>query len=177
MTKEIWEEQDSLTPDGEDDTLNNQGEDEGDDSLAKLKEIASNQRIRAEKAEKELKEFKSSPKEEPTQDNSSLSQADLIAVVRADVADEDIDDIRDYAKLKKISVKEALSSPVMRSLLSERKEERATATATATGNKRSGVKSATPEDLLRRAQAGDFPESDEDINKLVEARFRSRIKK
>lgn len=136
----------------------------------KLKELADNYKIRAEKAEAKAKEGKeTAPKTE-----MSLSQPDLIALVKGDVAEEDIDDVADYAKFKNISVKEALKSSVVKSMLAERKEERATAEATQTGAKRKGTSAASGDELLQRAEQGKVPETKEEIAALVDARFKSK---
>lgn len=147
-----------------------------EEELLKAKEIADNYKIRAEKAEQEAKAAKKAEESKETPKND-LPQSDLIALIRAEIADEDIDDIKDYAALKKISVAEALKSSVIKSLLAERKEERVTAEATATGNKRGGVKAPSGDELLARAREGKMPTSDSEIEKLVDARFQSKVRK
>lgn len=144
------------------------------DEAQKAKELADNYKIRAEKAEKAERNVRKDDNETPKND---LSQMDIIALVKADIADDDIDDIRDYARLKKISVKEALNSSVIKTLMAERKEERVTAQATSIGNNRAGSKAMTGNELLRKAEAGEFPESDEEVEKLVNTRFGSRLGK
>lgn len=172
------EEQDSLNTEEEQDSLN--PEEEQDDSLnsseedvsSKLKELAQNYRIRAEKAEKQAKTLKEKlEKESPRESKGELSQSDLIGLIRADVHEDDIQDVVDYAKLKKISVSEALKANVVKSLLTEKKEERTTAEATATGNKRSGVRIPTGKEILYQAEQGNMPESEEEIGKLIDARY------
>lgn len=141
------------------------------DEAEKAKELANNYKIRAEKAEK-------AEKKEP-KDNApknGLSQTDIITLARADIHDDDIDEVLEYARFKKIGVKEALNSGVIKSFLAERKEERATAEATTTGNKRPGGKAITGNELLAQVEGGKYPESDEDIEKLVDARFKSKRK-
>jgi hypothetical protein len=175
MTEE-YKDQDTLDPEGDEDALEPQG-DESNEELAKLKEIAENQKIRAEKAERELKEMKEvKPQETPRED--FLSQSDMIALIKEDIEDDGlIDEVKTFAKLKNITVKEALKSSVMRAVIAERKEELATAEATAIGNKRSGGRAETPEELISKARAGNVPETDDGIEKLVEARFQSKRKK
>jgi hypothetical protein len=140
------------------------------EKLKKAEEIAENQRIRAEKAEKELKEGKKSEHKEVTPKTDSLSQTDLIAILKADIAEEDISEVTDYAKLKNISITEALKSSVVKTILSEKNEERKTANATATGNARRGSTKQTPSQLLDNARKGELPDSDEDLEKLIKAR-------
>ena len=145
-------------------------------------EISENQRIRAEKAEDELKELKKpgvKPDEKVVPPNKDLSQTDLIVLIKADVTEEeDIQEVVDFAKLKGISVAEALKSSVIRTVLSEKKEERQTAEATATGNKRGGTTAPSAKELLQRAQSkGELPEKDEDMRKLIEAQIAEKAGK
>lgn len=135
----------------------------------KAEELANNYKIRAEKAEKK------EPKDNAPKND--LSQTDMITLARADIHDDDIDEVLEYARFKKVGVKDALGSSVIKSMLAERKEERATADATSTGNKRPGGKAVTGNELLSQVEAGKFPDSDEDINKLVDARFKSKSRK
>jgi hypothetical protein len=131
----------------------------------KAKELADNYKIRAEKAE-----AKKADKETPKTD---LSQKDLIALIRAEVPEDDFDEVTDYARLKNISVSEALKSSVIKTVLSEKKEERATAAATATGNKGPGAKASSGSELLQRAKSkGEMPDDEEGMKKLIEASFK-----
>jgi len=128
----------------------------------KAKELADNYKIRAEKAERSKKADNETPKNE-------LSQKDLVALIRAEVSEDDFDEVTDYARLKNISVSEALKSSVIRIILSEKKEERATAQATATGNKVSGAKSTSGSELLNRARtSGELPDDEAGMKKLIE---------
>jgi hypothetical protein len=179
MDNENLENQDSETPEGEEETLDPQ--DEGSEQETEQKssekdyeELYKNQRIRAEKAEKELKK-----REKPeTKSDSDLSQKDLISLIKADVTeDDDIQEAIDYAKLKKVSVSEALKSNVLRSILDNNKEERATARATSVGNRRKGASYPSDESLLSKASSGDLPNSDAEIARLVDARHKSKIRK
>lgn len=129
----------------------------------KAKEIAENQRIRAEKAEAKAKQTKPS-------ERTALSQTDLYALIKADVAEEDITDIQEYASLKKISIAEALKSSVVTKILEEKKESRLTELATSTGSNRRSTGRVSDDILVQNAQAGKLPDSDEDIRRLIEAR-------
>lgn len=126
--------------------------------LEKLKQEARNQKIRAEKAEKLAK---SSAKPD-------LTPTDIYALLKADVEEEDFQEVVDYAHLKGISVKDALKSSVVQGIIAEKKEERKTAEATATGNKRSRPKPPTGDELLHKARTtGELPDREEDLQELV----------
>lgn len=142
------------------------------EDYSKKDEIATNYKTRAEKAEEELKGSKGPESKEKveTPAKNDLPQTDLLAILKADVHEDDIDEVLDYAKLKGISVKEALNTSVVRTILAERVEERTTAEATTTDTKRS-TQRTTPTQILDKARSGDVPEDDDGIDALVNARF------
>ncbi len=107
------------------------------------------------------------PKKEPQ--TGELSQDDLIAVIKADIPQEDVKVAKDYAKLNNISVAEALKSDVVKGILSNRAEERATAQAASTGPVKRGSSKASDEVLLEKLDKGELPE--EDIDRTVKARI------
>ena len=137
------------------------------DKIAKENEKKFNdQKLRAEKAENELKNNKVVPKEE------GLSQKDVIYLAKADIHEEDVDEVVELAKLKKITVAEA--HKYMTPILETRAEERKTASATQTkGGARGSVK-VTGEDLMAQARKGKLPETDEDWDKLQLARLEAK---
>jgi len=108
-------------------------------------------------------------KKQPAQ--SDLSQNDLIAIMKADVHEEDITEVTDYAKLKGLSVKEALNSSVVKAILSERKEERTSAGATNTSGSKKAPAKVSSDRLLSDAREGKMPESDQDIQRLLDAQI------
>jgi hypothetical protein len=105
------------------------------------------------------------PKPEPAQDG--LSTRDVVYLAKADIHDDDVDEVLDYAKLKGISVGKA--HEYLKPVLDVRKEQRTTASAANTGPARRGASKATAEALLDNARAGKLPESDDDIARLVAA--------
>ena len=100
---------------------------------------------------------------------STLSTEDVVALSR--VHEEDIERVEKFAKDEKISVKEALKNSELKAILDMRAENRTVANATNVSNTRRGGGSITPEALLSRASAGDIPEDDEGIQKLVAAKL------
>lgn len=95
--------------------------------LEKKEEEAKGQKARAEKAEGELKKLK--PTEKKSEENN-LSMRDAIVLAKADIPEEDIDEVTDYARFKGITIAEALKSGVVKATLSEKAEARKTAQAT-----------------------------------------------
>jgi len=121
------------------------------DKVSKAEEIANNQKKRAEKAEQELKNKK------PDANKIELTTKDTIALMNAKVHEDDIDDVVDYAKYKGISVTEALKSSVVKSSLAEKEEQRKTALAIQTGNKRPTNQKVSDQELVEKANKGELP--------------------
>ena len=135
-----------------------------EEELAKAKEIAENQRIRAEKAEKVKKEEKT----------SELSTKDILYLAKSDIHADDLADVLEWAKFKNISVSEAHNA--LKGTLDVRNEERKTAEAANTGASRPSSQ-VSGESLLEKAKQGQVPEKDEDIDKIVEARMQEKLKR
>ena len=135
--------------------------------LAKAEEIANNQRIRAEKAEKAKKETVQEP---ATQ--SQISTADAMALIKANVHEDDIDRVERYAKAEGLSLREALATSELKAILAVRTEERTTAAAANVSSVRRGSSKPTPEAILTSAKAGNLPDSDADIEALMLAKLR-----
>ncbi len=166
--------QDSLTP-AENSELEQTENAEVEDvdalkeKLTKAEELAKNQKIRAEKAEAEAKKLKVVQPQEKETPKNDLSLKDIRAL--QDVHDDDVDEVIEFAKFKGISIAEAKKLPAIQSLLSTKEEFRKTAQAANTGGGRKGTSKVTGEDLLEKFNQGQVPEKDEDIEKLIEARF------
>jgi hypothetical protein len=134
--------------------------------LQKAEELANNYKIRAEKAEKKAKpEIK-----------ADLSTADIFALNKAGVEYEDINEIVEYAKLRKVSVPEALNSSVIKTILAEKAENRKVAEASNTGKTAKRQTSVSDETLLANATKGIVPESDADMQRLIDARLKNFAK-
>lgn len=139
----------------------------------KYKEIANDQRGRAERLEQKFKKTET-PKVAPKK-SSDLSTLDIIAISKADIEPEDVEDVVEYAKFKGISVSEALKTTVMQTTLSQKKEMRQTALATSTGQTRRGTSQVSDAQLLANASKGILPDSDTDMERLAQLKiFRKR---
>lgn len=144
----------------------------------KAKELAENYKIRAEKAEKASKKGNSEGEKTPKNErNEEMSSRDIIALTKANIADEDIDVVLDYAKFKKISVVEALKSSVVKATLAENEEHRKTAAATNIGTGRRGVQQKSESSLLSEFKSGKVPETDDEMERLALARMKARAGK
>lgn len=151
------------------------------DELAELKkkaDLAENYKIRAEKAEKEAKKLKESKKDSSSsKDELTLTTKDTLALINAKVSTDNFDTVVDWAKFKKIPISEALKDRTLQAVLREKEEEKITAEATTTRGVQRGIQKQTPEEIVSRASKGLLSDSDEDMDKLVEARMQLKLKK
>lgn len=97
-------------------------------------------------------------KETKSNDKNQLSSIDTIAIMRANVHTDDIDEVVEYAKFKGVSISEALKSPVVRGLLSEKEEFRKSEEVANTSSSRRVVNKVTPDALLKNLSKGEVPE-------------------
>lgn len=151
---------------------NGEGQQEDIEEVKKTRDelIEKNKKLYARLKKLEEPEKKPSKKEAPA---SKMSDKDMIALMRADIPDEDIDEVKAFAEYRKIPISEAIKNKTMQSILSERQEERQTANAAQTKGAR-GASKVTGEVLLEKARRGEVSDKTEDIEKLVTARINSR---
>ncbi len=135
------------------------------------KEALKREKEELENKNKQLYERLKKLENKPS-DTDGLSSKDVIFLAKTDIHEEDIAEVTDLAKLKKISVAEAYK--YLKPVLDVREEERKTAQATQTKGGR-GTSTTKPEELLRRASQGQIPQDDEGIEALVAAREAQRI--
>lgn len=107
--------------------------------------------------------------------DTGLSQTDIIFLAKADIHEDDIGEVTELAKLKKIPVSEAYK--YLKPVLNERAEERKTAAATQTKGGARGTAKVTGEDMLRKVEAtGELPDDPDALMQIAEARLaRKRV--
>lgn len=121
------------------------------------------------KAERAIEQAKKKGKNTPA--TNGLSAQDLIALTKANIESDDLDEVLDYASYKKIGIAEALNSSILKATLAEKAEHRKSAQVVNTGSTRRANGAVTDERLLADARTGKMPESEADIAKLVLARL------
>ena len=144
------------------DTQEEETQEEGEEGELDYKKLYEAEIGRRRRAEKEAKNAKDSPKEtlketlkeKVSTDNVQLTTAEIIALAKAEVSDEDIEEIMDYSKFKNISVKEALNSSVVKTLLKEKAEHRKSEEVSYSGTARKGTAKVSNEAILANAQSG-----------------------
>ena len=107
-------------------------------------------------------------------ESGTLSSSDLLAVMKADVHEDDMDRVERFAKSEGLSIKDSLKNPELKAILSLRAEQRSTASGANISNVRRGATKITDEVLIANANAGKLPESDEDIERLIKAKSKRK---
>ena len=168
---------DPTPQDGGEETPTNEGDEltpEQREELEKKAKASSQNYERAKKAEEELKKLKESKDEEKPTSSDDLTNKDVIFLAKADIHEDDVDEVLEWAKFKKVSVSEAYKQ--MKTTLDVRAEERKTANATNTQQRTRGTSKTDGEDILQKAEStGEVPTSAKDMDKLAEARM-ARLK-
>lgn len=161
MSDELEVNQETLTPDGDTTTETVEGE---DNELAKAKEIAANQKIRAERAEATLKKLKAEAEaKKPTEtitpkNDSNMSLKDIRAL--SDVPDELVDEVVEYASFKKISIAEAKKTSVIKTTISDFIEAKKTAEATNVKTSRGKTVKPSGDELRKKIREETLSEED-----------------
>jgi hypothetical protein len=140
------------------------------EELAKAKKDYESQKIRAEKAEQELKALKKAPAE--VTPKNEMSPKDFLALNESKISADDLDEVMDFAKYKGITITEALKTSVLKTILKEKAEERKTAEVSNTGTSRRTSSKPSGEALLEKFEKeGIIPLED------VEATVKARLEK
>jgi hypothetical protein len=105
---------------------------------------------------------------------TSLSAKDILAVSKAGIEPEDLDEVIEYAKFKNIPIHEALKSSVVKATIAEKTELRRSADATNTSSARRASSQISDERLLSDAEKGELPDSDADMKRLVALQLKAR---
>lgn len=143
--------------------------------LTRKAEVSSQNFERAKKAEAELKEAREKLKGAGAQAPASqdaLSNKDVIYLAKADVHEDDIDEVLQWAAFKKISVSEAHKQ--LKTTLEVKAEQRRTAEVANISNVRRGPTKLSDESLLDNAKAGKLPDADAEIERLIRAKQRAK---
>ncbi len=140
--------------------------------LKRKADVSSQNFERAKKAEAKAKELEEKLKE--TVPSKQISTADVMALAKADVHDDDLERIEKFAKDEGVSIREALKNDELKAILAVRSEKRATATAANISNVRRGAVKVADEVLVSNASAGKLPTDDADIARLMAAKAKKR---
>lgn len=114
---------------------------------------------------------KAETKPAPAQE-AGLSTKDVVYLAKADIHNDDVDEVLDYAKLKGISVSKA--HEFLKPILDVRSEQRTSASAANVSNVRRGPSKVTDDVLISKAAQGQLPDDDEGIARLVAAKAKQK---
>lgn len=135
------------------------------------KTIAQKIKHRTE-AEELRKKSASVTTDDSKKNDTGLSIKDWKAL--QDVHDDDVEEIVEYAKFKKISVADAKKSGVIQTLLKDKEEQRKVASASNTGTARRSSVKISDEEIVNQMEKGQVPE---DPEALARARWALKKKK
>jgi len=107
-------------------------------------------------------------------EDSGLSIVDTIALTKSNIDADDIGEVIEYSRFKKISVSEALKSSALKAILAEKNEKRTVAQASHSGTSRRSSSKLSDDSILNNAKNGILPESDEDFERLAELRMNKK---
>lgn len=105
-----------------------------------------------------------------TSTRADMSPADLVAVMNAGVHQDDMERVERFAISEGISIRDAVAHPELKAMLDVRNEQRNTAVATNVENVRRGASKVSADTLMQRANKGDIPSGDDEIEALVAAK-------
>ncbi len=108
------------------------------------------------------KNKKPETKTQPKEKSDGMSIKDSYALIQANVHEEDLDEVLDYAKFKKISISEALQSNLIKATLADKSEYRKTANVSNTGAARKGSAKVSDDTLKSNLAKGIIPEKGSD---------------
>lgn len=174
MEDEVVHPGDSNLDEGQDSNLDNGPSNE---ELSKAKEIAENQRIRAEKAEKRLKELEAATKPAETttpKNETNLSPKDYLALTENKVSSEDFDEVVRLSTVLGKSIADTLKDKTAGAILQTRQEERKSAEVANTAPSRRSSSRDTDKAVLEDLSKGIVPDTEEGIRKLVAAQLAQR---
>ncbi len=121
------------------------------DNSNKNEKAYKDTKTRAEVAEAELKKFKPN---ETKKEDSGFTIKDTLALGKANIHEDDIEEVLEYAKFKGISVADALKNPVVTATLSNKEELRKTANATIIRSSRSTTTKTDGASIISAVKAG-----------------------
>ncbi|MDE2103081.1 MAG: hypothetical protein KGL39_37900 [Patescibacteria group bacterium] len=163
--------------------------DEGEETVESLKEKNAKLFARAKKAEgfelvdgKWVKKQKSAPAQSTdtkpkTSKEADLSPKDVMALMKAEVPEEDIEEVQKASKVLGVSIAEAIKDPVTKAVLERRAALRKTAQATNTSTARPSAKKVSGDELNKGLAKGEVPDKgSSDAEELFWARRGGRRK-
>lgn len=144
------------------------------EQIAELKEKAAERDELVEKNKQLFERVKKGEQKVPSKE-TEIANKDILYLAKADINEDDVNEVLEWAKFKKVSVKEAHEA--LKPILQVRAEQRKTAEAAHTGTSTRGGNKLDGEQLLRNASTGKLPQDDAGIEALVAAEIAAKTRK
>lgn len=112
----------------------------------------------------------------PSKDND-LSSQDILALSKANLSDAQMEEALDFAKYKKLSVKEALNNPTLKNMLAQIEQDAKNAAASNTGSAQRGSSKVSEQDYLDKALRGEEITTAEGMAGIFKARMAQKLGK
>jgi hypothetical protein len=151
----------------QEETTEDETESQPEDTVVITKEKFKAMQEKAIKFDESLKKPK--PKANPSHVTPELDNATIARIY--DIHEDDIEEVLDLAKFKKLSLAETLKLGATKAILAEKAEFRKTAETSNTGNARRGVGKVSDDVLLKNLSDGKIPApGSEDAERLFWAK-------
>lgn len=129
-------------------------------------------RRKVEDLEKKNKQLFERAKKNQAPSQDGLSNKDILYLAKADIHQDDLDDVVEMARLKKMSVADA--HKFMEPILAQRAQERTSASLTHTRPSSRSAPQQSAEDVLLKAERGETIDSEEGLQQIFRARAARR---
>lgn len=103
-----------------------------------------------------------------------ITKTELFSLVKANVPDEDVNEVVIYARSHKISVTDALKTAEVKAILGVKNDYRKTAEAANTRTSRYATSKISDDTLINNASKGIMPDDEEGITRLIQAGMTKR---
>lgn len=174
VEEEALEPEELETPEGDEPE---EVEETNEDKIARLEKEKKDAEDRATDLDSKNKQlFERNKKLAGKPAEVNLSAQDVLVLTKANVHEDDLETVMEYASFKKLSLSDALKDSTLKSILDGNEDVRKTANATQVRGGARGTAEITGEAILQKAeQTGEVPETTEGMNKLFLARQERRL--
>lgn len=117
---------------------------------------------------------KEQPRPQEVTGTGDITKTELYSLVKANVPDEDVNEVVIYARSHNISVTDALKTAEVKAILGVKQDYRKSAEAASIHSSRYGASEISNEVLINNALKGSMPDNEEDINRLIKARIEEK---
>ena len=100
-----------------------------------------------------------------------ISPKEWHAIYKANVDEEDVEEVKIYARSHNIDIGSAMKTPELKAILGVKAEYRKTSEVTNTGSARRGTSKISDETLLSNSHKGIMPDDEEGLNRLINLKF------